>query len=65
MLEDKLLLCRMKRGSSEALSRIYKRYKNDMLALALSLLYDKTTSLQIEVERRPADVWFVTEVKND
>lgn len=40
MLEDKLLLWRMKRGSNEALSRIYERYKNDMLALALSLLYD-------------------------
>jgi len=40
MLEDKLLLLRLKRGSSEALCRIYEKYKNDLLALALALLYD-------------------------
>ena len=40
MLEDKLLLWRMKRGSSEALCRIYEKYKNDLLALAVALLYD-------------------------
>ncbi|UCF14817.1 MAG: sigma-70 family RNA polymerase sigma factor [Phycisphaerales bacterium] len=40
MLEDKLLLWRMKRRSSEALSRIYEKYKNDLLALAMALLHD-------------------------
>ena len=40
MLEDKLLLWRMRRGSNEALSRIYEKYKNDLLALAMALLYD-------------------------
>ncbi len=40
MLEDKLLLWRMKRGSNEALCRIYEKYKNDLLALAVALLYD-------------------------
>ncbi len=40
MLEDKLLLWRMKRGSSEALARIYDKHKNDLLALAMALMYD-------------------------
>ncbi len=40
MSEDKLLLRKMKHGSSEALCRIYEKYKNDCLSLANSLLGD-------------------------
>lgn len=40
MIEDQMLLCKMKRGSREALCRIYEKYKNDLLALAIALLYD-------------------------
>lgn len=40
MLEDKVLLWKMKHGSREALCRIYEKYKNDSLALANSLLND-------------------------
>ena len=40
MLEDKMLLWKMKRGSSEALCRIYEKYKNDLLSLATALLHD-------------------------
>ena len=40
MLEDKLLLWRIKRGSNEALCRLYEKYKNDLLALAMALLHD-------------------------
>jgi RNA polymerase sigma-70 factor (ECF subfamily) len=40
MLEDKLLIWRFKCGSSDALCRIYKKYKNDLLKLASALLND-------------------------
>jgi RNA polymerase sigma-70 factor (ECF subfamily) len=40
MLEDKLLIWKFKHGNSDALSRIYEKYKNDLLALAVSLSND-------------------------
>jgi RNA polymerase sigma-70 factor (ECF subfamily) len=40
MFEDEMLLWKMKRGSSEALCRIYEKYKNDLLSLATALLHD-------------------------
>jgi DNA-directed RNA polymerase specialized sigma24 family protein len=40
MLEDKMLLWKMKDGSSEALCRIYEKYKSDLFALANALLHD-------------------------
>lgn len=41
MLEDKLLVLKLKRGSTDALRRIYEKYKDDLLALAISLSYDR------------------------
>ena len=43
-MEDKLLVISCKRGSQEALSRIYEKYKNDMLVLAMALLNDKSAA---------------------
>ena len=40
MIEDKLLIWRFKCGSSDALGRIYKKYKDNLLRLALALLND-------------------------
>jgi len=40
MLEDKLLIWKFKHGSDDALRCIYEKYKNDLLALALSLSND-------------------------
>jgi len=40
MLEDKLLIWKFKHGNSDALRCIYKKYKNDLLALAISLSND-------------------------
>ena len=40
MLEDNMLLWKMKHGSSDALCRIYDKYKKDMLSLANALLHD-------------------------
>jgi RNA polymerase sigma factor (sigma-70 family) len=37
MIEDKLLIWRFKRGSSDALCRIYKKYKDNLLRLASAL----------------------------
>ncbi|MHC4396001.1 MAG: RNA polymerase sigma factor [Planctomycetota bacterium] len=37
MLEDKLLLFKFKHGSRDALQRIYEKYKNDLMALAIAL----------------------------
>ena len=38
MIEDKLLIWKFKHGSTDALSRIYKKYKNNLLKLAIALL---------------------------
>ena len=47
MLEDKLLLWKFKRGSADALRRIYDKYKNDLLALAIALSRDRSTAEDI------------------
>lgn len=44
MLEDKWLIWKFKHGSREALRRIYEKYKNNLLALALALSNDKTSA---------------------
>jgi RNA polymerase sigma-70 factor (ECF subfamily) len=44
MLEDKLLVWKLKYGSRDALRRIYEKYKNDLLALAIALLNDKSAA---------------------
>ena len=40
MLEDKLLIWRLKRGRLDALRQIYDRYKTDLLKLAIALMGD-------------------------
>ena len=41
-MEDKLLVLKCKRGSEDALERIYQKYKADLLVLAMALLNDKS-----------------------
>ncbi|MHC4625978.1 MAG: RNA polymerase sigma factor [Planctomycetota bacterium] len=43
-MEDKLLVLRCKRGSGDALGRIYEKYKNDLLVLAIALLNDASAA---------------------
>ncbi len=40
MMEDRILLWELKRGSQAALQRIYEKYRNDLLKLAVSLVTD-------------------------
>ncbi len=40
MIEDKLLIWKFRRGSSDALSRIYEKYRNNLLRIASGLLND-------------------------
>ena len=40
MIEDELLKWKFKRGSREALSRIYEKYVHSLLSLAMGLLND-------------------------
>ena len=47
MMEDKILIWRLKRGRGEALKCIYDKYKRDMLALATALLNDKSIAEDI------------------
>ena len=47
MLEDKLLAWEFTRGSSNALKLIYEKYKNDLFALAIALLNDKSSAEDI------------------
>jgi RNA polymerase sigma-70 factor (ECF subfamily) len=44
MLEDKLLLLKFKRGSPHALRRIYEKYKDELLALAIALSNDRAAA---------------------
>ena len=44
MLEDKILIWKLKHGSAEAFERIYLTHKNDLLKLALVLLADVHTA---------------------
>jgi RNA polymerase sigma-70 factor (ECF subfamily) len=41
MLEDKLLVWDLKRGKSDALRQIYEKYRNELLALAVTLSSDR------------------------
>ncbi len=45
MLEDKLLIWKLKRGSRDALQRIYEKYRDDMLRIAAGLL-NQTSSAE-------------------
>jgi len=44
MLEDKLLVLKCKRGSKDAMRRIYEKYKDYLLTLARALLNDKAAA---------------------
>ena len=44
MLEDKLLVWKLRGGSRDALRTIYQRYKDDLLRLAAGLLNDATAA---------------------
>ncbi len=44
MLEDKLLLLKLKRGNADALRRIYEKYKDELLALAMALSNERTAA---------------------
>jgi len=43
-VEDKLLVLRCKRGSSQALRRVYEKYRDDVLILAVALLKDTSAA---------------------
>lgn len=47
MIEDKLLIWRLKCGSTDALCRIYNKYKDNLLRLAASLLNDTSAAEDI------------------
>ena len=47
MLEDKLLVLRCKRGSREAMRRIYEKYKDYLLTLAKALLNETAAAEDI------------------
>jgi RNA polymerase sigma-70 factor (ECF subfamily) len=42
MIDEKLLVWRFNRGDKNALRRIYEKYKDDLLGLAVSLLWDRS-----------------------
>jgi RNA polymerase sigma-70 factor (ECF subfamily) len=43
-VEDRLLVWRLNRGDGTALSRVYEKYRDDLLRLAISLLYNPATA---------------------
>ena len=44
MLEDRLLVWMFNRGETDVLRRIYAKYKDDLMTLAMALLYDKSVA---------------------
>jgi len=47
VLEDKFLIWKLRQGSSAALCRIYEKYRDDLLRLAVSLANDTATAEDI------------------
>ncbi|MHC4171010.1 MAG: RNA polymerase sigma factor [Planctomycetota bacterium] len=47
MLEDRLLVWKFKRGGRDAFCRIYEKYRDDLLRLAISLLTESDTAEDI------------------
>ena len=47
MVEDKELVCKLKHGDTEALRRLYEKYKDDLLTVAASLLGDSSEAEDI------------------
>ena len=47
MVEDKLLIWKLKRGSREALCRVYEKYRDDMLRIAAGLLNETNAAEDI------------------
>jgi RNA polymerase sigma-70 factor (ECF subfamily) len=47
MLEDKRLVWKLKRGDADALRRIYEKYKDDLLTVAVSLLNETAAAEDI------------------
>jgi RNA polymerase sigma-70 factor (ECF subfamily) len=47
MIEDKLLMWKLKCGSNDALCRIYEKYKDNLLRLSSALLNDTTAAEDI------------------
>jgi RNA polymerase sigma-70 factor (ECF subfamily) len=47
MFEDKWLIWKLKRGRNDALGKIYEKYKNNMLALAVALSNNKNAAEDI------------------
>ena len=43
-MEDRLLVLRCRRGGVEAMARIYRKYRKDLLVLAMALLNDKAAA---------------------
>jgi len=43
-MEDKLLIWKLKKGSNEALCRVYEKYEEHLLTSAISLLYDVSSA---------------------
>ncbi|MEN6576530.1 MAG: sigma-70 family RNA polymerase sigma factor [Phycisphaerales bacterium] len=44
MVEDRLLLWKLKRGDADALRRVYEKYRRDLMGLAVTLSNDKATA---------------------
>ena len=44
MLEDKVLVWKLNRGSKDAFCRIYEKYRDDLLRIAAGLLNQRTTA---------------------
>jgi RNA polymerase sigma factor (sigma-70 family) len=42
MIDEKILVWKFNRGSKEALQRLYEKYKDDLLGLAITLLRDRS-----------------------
>ena len=53
MLEDKLLLWKFKRGSSQALERIYDKYETYLITVATALLNNTHTAEDVAPKDLP------------
>jgi RNA polymerase sigma factor (sigma-70 family) len=47
MIEDKILICRFRQGSSEALGQIYEKYESLLVTIAVAVLQDRTIAQDV------------------
>jgi hypothetical protein len=56
LLEDRLLIWKLNRGSEDALSRIYEKYRDDLVRIAVGLLNNVSSAEDVVQKQWNAEI---------